>query len=115
LPLTHANPLLHTLPLGFFWHVPLTQLFPPLGSVVLGANALQSTLVLLQLVLQVPVVASHWNVPHEIAAAEMHAPAPLQVGAGTFASDSDTVPPDKVPETDAAHEAVPHTLPVLAS
>jgi hypothetical protein len=58
LPLTQEKPLIHVMPLGFFWQVPLTQLFPPPGSVVLGARALQSAL-LVQLVLQLALLASH--------------------------------------------------------
>jgi len=61
LPLTHAKPFVHVLPLGFFWQVPPTQLLPPIGSVAVGVSALQSTVVDVQLVLHEFVAALHWK------------------------------------------------------
>ena len=58
-PLAQVNPLVQAVPLGRFWQVPLTHLFPPFGSVEPGSSALQSALLEEQLVLQVALPASH--------------------------------------------------------
>jgi hypothetical protein len=115
LPLTQAKPLPHAVPFGFSWQVPPTQLFPPFVSVALGARALQSALVVVQLVLQLALLESHWKFPHETAEPGTHVPVPLHVGAGIRARDSETVPPFRVPDTGGAQAAAPQVVPALVS
>jgi hypothetical protein len=106
-----TNPLLHALPLGSFWQVPLTQLFPPFGSAEPGAKELQSALVEEQSVLHVALLASHWNFPQGLTVPGSQVPAPLQVGAEIAAKDS-AAPPL---ETAGAQAAVPQENPAAAS
>lgn len=112
LPLAHANPLVQSLPFGFFWQVPPTQLLPP---PVGGAMALQSALEVEQEVLQPLVVASHWKLPHETAEGVTQVPVPLHAGAGMYESDSVAVPVPKVPDTPGPQAADPQIKPALAN
>ena len=109
--LVQTKPLLHTLPLGNFWQVPLTQLFPPSGSAWLGAKELQSPFVDKQLLLHVAVLASHWNFPQEWTVPGSQVPAPLQVGTEIAAKDSAA----PLLETAGAQAAVPQENPAAAS
>jgi hypothetical protein len=91
------------------------QVFPPPGPPELGAIELQSLVVLVQLVLQLAVAASHWKVPQVTGAPGVQVPLPLQLPTGIAASDCETVAPLSVPDTGGAHAAAPQLVPVFVS
>jgi len=59
-PLEHSKSAAHMAPLGCFWQVLPMHRLPPEGSLLDGASALQSEVVLEQVALHWPLLALHW-------------------------------------------------------